>query len=136
VIFTIRLSKFSRQMPGGGPQSAVDGEDEARELPARRHPTVGGRHPAEARCRAEARRVQSMVKMKPASSPRAATRHPAEARLRCRAEARRVQSMVKMKPASSPRAATRHPDGGAGRAAQAPSPPLGSWSASTTAFAG
>ena len=58
-------------------------------------------------CRAEARRVQSMVKMKPAGSPRAATRHPAEAR--CRAEARRVQSMVKMKPAGSPRAATRHP---------------------------
>jgi hypothetical protein len=24
-------------MPGGGPQSAVEGEDEARELPARRH---------------------------------------------------------------------------------------------------
>ena len=41
----------------------------------------------------------SMVKMKPASSPRAATRHPAKAR--CRAEARRVQSMVKMKPATS-----------------------------------
>ena len=37
-------------------------------------------------CRAEARRVQSMVKMKPAGSPRAATRPPAEAR--CRAEAR------------------------------------------------
>ncbi len=36
-------------------------------------------------CRAEARRVQSMVKMKPAGSPRAANRHPAEAR--CRAEA-------------------------------------------------
>jgi hypothetical protein len=49
----------------------------------------------QARCRAEARRVQSMVKIKPASSPRAANRHPAEAR--CRAEARRVQSMVKMK---------------------------------------
>jgi hypothetical protein len=46
-------------------------------------------------CRAEARRVQSVVKMKPAGSPRAAIRHPAEAR--CRAEARRVQSMVKMK---------------------------------------
>ncbi len=27
------------QMPGGGPQSAVDGEDEARELPTSRHPT-------------------------------------------------------------------------------------------------
>ncbi len=49
-------------------------------------------------CRAEARRVQSMVKMKQAGFPRAATRHPAEAR--CRAEARRVQSMVKMKPAA------------------------------------
>jgi hypothetical protein len=47
------------------------------------------------------------VKMKPAGSPRATTRHPAEAR--CRVEARRVQSMVKMKPAGSPRAATRHP---------------------------
>ncbi len=45
--------------------------------------------------------MQSMVKMKPAGSPRAATRHPDEAR--CRAEARRVQSMVKMKPAGSPR---------------------------------
>jgi hypothetical protein len=63
------------------------------------------RHPAEARCRAEARRVQSMVQMKPASSQRAAPRHPAEAR--CRAEARRVQSMgprpspVKAKPAKA-----------------------------------
>ncbi len=52
-------------------------------------PRAATRHPAEARCRAEARRVQSMVKMEPAGSPRAATRHPAEAR--CRAEARRVQ---------------------------------------------
>ncbi len=26
-------------MPGGGPQSAVDGEDEAGRLPTRRHPT-------------------------------------------------------------------------------------------------
>jgi hypothetical protein len=58
-------------------------------------------------CWVEARRVQSMVKLKPAGSPHAATRHPAESR--CRAEARRVQSMVKMKPAGSPRAATRHP---------------------------
>ena len=58
-------------------------------------------------CRAGARRVQPMVKMKPASSPRAAPPHPAEDR--CRAEARRVQSMVKMKPASSPRASSRQP---------------------------
>ncbi len=51
---------------------------------------------------AEARRVQLMVEMKPASSPRAATRHPAKAR--CRAEARGVRrSMVKMKSASSPK---------------------------------
>jgi hypothetical protein len=28
------------RMPGGGPQSAVDGEDEAGELPARRHPIL------------------------------------------------------------------------------------------------
>jgi hypothetical protein len=27
------------RMPGGGPQSAVDGEDEASRLPTRRHPT-------------------------------------------------------------------------------------------------
>ncbi len=32
-------ARSSAQMPGGGPQSAVDGEDEARELPARRHST-------------------------------------------------------------------------------------------------
>ena len=48
-----------------------------------------------------------MVKMKPAGSPRAAPRHPAEAR--CRREARRVQSMVKMKPASSQLTSPRHP---------------------------
>ncbi len=49
-------------------------------------PRAATRHPAEARCQAEARRMQSMVKMKPEDYPRAATRHPAEAR--CLAEAR------------------------------------------------
>ena len=41
-------------------------------------------------CQAEARRVQPMVKMKPASSPRAATRHPAEARCRSVMEPERL----------------------------------------------
>jgi hypothetical protein len=70
-------------------------------------PRASNRHPAEARCWAEARRGQSMVKMKLAGSPRAATQHPAEAR--CRAEASRVQSMVKMKLVGFPRASTQHP---------------------------
>ncbi len=57
--------------------------------------------------RAEARRVQLMMKMKLVGSSLSFTRHTAEAR--CRADARRVQSMVKMKLAGSLRASTRHP---------------------------
>ncbi len=53
---------------------------------------------------ADARRVQSMVKMKLAGSSSASTRHPAEAR--CQAEARKVQSMLKMKPVGSSIAST------------------------------
>ena len=62
--------------------------------------------------------MQSMVKMKQASSLRASPRHPAEDR--CRPEARRVQLMVKMKPASSPRAAPRHPAGDRCRVQESP----------------
>ncbi len=62
-------------------------------------------HPVEARCRAEASRVQSMVKMKPAVF----LEQPLDTQTRLGAGRIRVQSMVKMSLVSSLRAAPQHP---------------------------
>jgi hypothetical protein len=74
-----------------------------------RSPHAASQHPAVACCRTAASRAQSMMMMKPASSPGSATRHWQPTETCSRMIASRVQALMMMTQTSSLHAASHHP---------------------------